>query len=194
MDATARLAVTAALVCAMGPHPTVNAEFRYEVLPPVYNSGRPPPTPVYHPPYRPTTTTSTPTLEPHPKKDILSATHIRNPLPTTTQPALPPLVASLHEPTRTQVIRRPGSLHRPSSPPKDKNALKPKTTSAHKPPRLDDAALAHNEGPGPYSFNYLVEDETSSFSHSETHDGEAASGTFRLRLPKTHQTFTYVAG
>lgn len=137
----------AVLVSTMDQPPTTSAQFRYEVLPPVYNAGKPPPTPVSHPPYHPTPTT-TPAPRPQPAPYIPPATQTTHlPLPTT-RPVHPPSPASLPSFTLPSITRRPWSSYRPSSPQRDKNALKPKATSAHKPaapPVLGDVGLAYNE-------------------------------------------------
>lgn len=46
----------------------------------------------------------------------------------------------------------------------------------------------------PYYFRYKVEGQEGNFTHSETFDGNEATGTYSLTRPAAHTSFTYLAG
>ncbi|KAG7161675.1 hypothetical protein Hamer_G021015 [Homarus americanus] len=190
----------AVMMCATNSFTVVTAVFVPEVLPPVYNAGQPPPTPVYHPPYRPPPIIPAPTpLATHP-----APTTPYVPSPTTPSTHRPSLGSS-SPPRRPPVSRRPQPVYSPRVPQRVKNTHKLATPLLHKPetPLFHKPAVAHetgdlgvvnNEEPDFYSFKYGVKSEVSAFTHAEEYDGRTASGTFSLRQPNSHHNLVYVAG
>ncbi|XP_037775356.1 extensin-like [Penaeus monodon] len=188
-------------------------EFEYKVLPPVYNIGEPPATPVFYPPPQPlspsispepiqptpqpppTPKPTQPTPQPSPTPELTVPTVKTSP---TSKPTLPPTnpPATPHPPKTRR--RKPHTTPLPTLPPASPKPQHPASVPArkHKPTRKSVVYKpVNNEEPKRYTFKYDVEEEGAQYTHSEASDGNSVSGFFRLRLPNNHHhDFTYVAG
>ncbi|XP_042886914.1 extensin-like [Penaeus japonicus] len=213
MDRVPFMIVVVLTVLQFVPVVYTEDDFEYKVLPPVYNIGEPPATPVFYPPSAPLSpspspkpTQPTPPPPPPPTSKPTQPTTHPSPTPKPTQPTTHPSPT----PKPTLSPTKPPSA---PSPPKTRRR-KPHTTPTpisqsvhatrlpvrkHKPTRKPVAGVVYkpvnNEEPKRYTFKYDVEEDGAKYTHSEASDGNGVSGFFRLRLPNNHHhDFTYVAG
>ncbi|XP_027239270.2 uncharacterized protein [Penaeus vannamei] len=207
MDRVPFMIVVVLTVLQFIPAVYTEDEFEYKVLPPVYNIGEPPATPVFYPPSAPLspspspnpahpTLHPSPTPQPSPTPKPTLPTLKASPTPKPTLPPTKPTTAAPHPPKPRR--RKPHTTPLPTLPPAPPKPQHPTRVPArkHKPTRKSVVYKpVNNEEPKRYTFKYDVEEEGAQYTHSEASDGNSVSGFFRLRLPNNHHhDFTYVAG